>query len=88
MRAAHTLAGIASTVGFTATADLAHALEQWLLDLLHNPRSLDASAAQAMQDAVVSLKGMLAAIQNREPALPATFQVEYLKQMVADARNV
>ena len=87
MRAAHTLAGIASTVGFTATADLAHALEQWLLDLLHNPRSLDASAAQAMQDAVVSLKGMLAAIQNREPALPATFQVEYLKQMVADARN-
>jgi chemosensory pili system protein ChpA (sensor histidine kinase/response regulator) len=87
MRAAHTLAGISSTVGFTSTADLAHALEQWLMDVLHNPRSLDARALQAMQDAVVSLKGMVTAIQSREAPPAAGFLVDYLKQMAADARN-
>ena len=87
MRAAHTLAGISSTVGFTETADLAHALEQWLLDLLNNPRSLDASAVQAMHDAVISLKGMLTAIQNRESPVAPSNLVDYLKHMVADARK-
>ncbi|MDP1681242.1 MAG: Hpt domain-containing protein [Burkholderiales bacterium] len=86
MRAAHTLAGISSTVGFTSTADLAHALEQWFMDVMHNPRSLGASALQVMQDAVVSLKGMVAAIQSREAPLAAGFMVDRLKQMVADAR--
>ncbi|MBT9612402.1 MAG: Hpt domain-containing protein [Burkholderiales bacterium] len=87
MRAAHTLAGISSTVGFTLTADLAHALEQWLMDVLHNPRTLNAHALQVMQDAVVSLKGMLTAIQSREAPQAADFLVDYLKQMVTDARK-
>ncbi len=86
MRAAHTLAGISSTVGFSATADLAHALEQWLMDVLNNPRALDTPAVQAMQDAVVSLKGMLAALRVHEAPLPADTLIEYLKQLVTDAR--
>ena len=87
MRAAHTLSGISSTVGLTAAADLAHALEQWLLDLLNNPRCVDIGAGQAMQDALISLKGMLTAIQNRETPPAANHLADYLKQMVADARN-
>ena len=86
MRAAHTLAGISSTVGCTPVADLAHALEQWLMDVLHNPRMLDALVLQAMQDAAASLKGMLTAIQQHAQPLAATFLADYLKQMVIDAR--
>ena len=88
MRAAHTLAGISSTVGFGAPADLAHELEQWLMDVMHNPRTLDAGALQMMNGALAALKAMVATIQSRAMPAAASELLERLRQMVTDARHL
>ena len=86
MRAAHTLAGISSTVGFVAPADLANAFEHWLMDILHNPRTLDQDALYSLHETISSLKVMASAIQNRAQPQMASTLSERLRQMVVDAR--
>jgi len=86
MRAVHTLAGISSTVGFVPPADLAHAFEHWLMDIMNNPRTLDADAMQLLGETFDSLKAMVSAIQQRSQPLPAGALVERLHQIVIDAR--
>ena len=71
MRAAHTLCGISSTVGFTAPADLSYALEQSLVDLLEHPREVPPAGVDAMGRAVHALKDMVAAIQRHEAPVAA-----------------
>ena len=87
MRAAHTLAGISSTVGFGAPADLAHELEQWLMDVMHNPRTLGADALQTMNQALAALKAMVATIQSCTMPTAASELLERFRQMVIDARR-
>ncbi len=87
MRAAHTLAGISSTVGFVAPADLANAFEHWLMDLMHNPRPLDGDALYSLYESLASLKSMVSAIQNRTQPQMAGALSERLRQMVIDARS-
>jgi chemosensory pili system protein ChpA (sensor histidine kinase/response regulator) len=88
MRAAHTLAGISSTVGFGAAADLAHEFEQWLMDVMHNSRTLDASALQTMNKALAALKAMVATIQSCTMPAAASELLERFRQMVTDARHL
>ncbi|MHB1231473.1 MAG: hybrid sensor histidine kinase/response regulator [Burkholderiales bacterium] len=87
MRAAHTLAGISSTVGFAPPADLANALEQWLLDVMQNPRTLDADALHAFEETLTVLQAMVSAIQNRTVPAEASALTERLREMVAAARK-
>jgi len=87
MRAAHTLAGISSTVGFAAPADLANAFEHWLMDIMNNPRALDANALRLLGETLDQLKAMVGAIQQRTQPLMASGLAERLRQMVIDARN-
>ena len=87
MRAAHTLAGISSTVGFAPPADLAQAFEHWLMDILHNPRTLDEPDLQALDAALSSLKTMVGAIQERvQPSMDSALSGQ-LRQMVIDTRT-
>jgi len=87
MRAAHTLAGISSTVGFNAPSDLANAFEHWLMDIMHNPRTLDADALQLLGETRDNLKAMVGAIQQRTPPAMAGALADRLRQMVIEARN-
>ena len=87
MRAAHTLAGISSTVGFAPPADLAQAFEHWLMDILNNPRTLDADHLQTLNATLGSLKSLVNAIQNRlQPGIDSALS-ERLRQLVIDART-
>ena len=87
MRAAHTLAGISSTVGFAPPADLAQAFEHWLMDILHNPRVLDADNLANLSATLSSLKAMVGAIQDRiQPSMDSDLS-ERLRQSVIDART-
>jgi chemosensory pili system protein ChpA (sensor histidine kinase/response regulator) len=88
LRAAHTLSGISSTVGFIASADLAHSLEQWLMDVMHNPRTLDPDALQTMHKALAALKAMVATIQNRLLPDAPTELLKLLQNMLTEARHL
>ncbi len=87
MRAAHTLAGISSTVGFVAPADLANAFEHWLMDLMHNPRALDGNDLYRLYETIACLKTMVSAIQVQTQPEMASALADSLRQMVIDARN-
>ena len=87
MRAAHTLAGISSTVGFAPPADLSSALEPWLMDVMQNPRMLDADTLHTLEEALTALQAMVSAIQNRAAPVAADTLTERLREMVATARN-
>ncbi len=87
MRAAHTLAGISSTVGFVPPADLAQAFEHWLMDILHNPRFLDADHLENLSATLASLKDMVGAIRNHvQPSMDSALSAR-LRQSVIDART-
>ena len=79
MRAAHTLCGISSTVGFTAPADLSYALEQSLVDLLEQPRHVSAEQSATMGDAVRALRQMVSAIERREAPMAADAIIRALR---------
>ncbi len=87
VRAAHTLAGISSTVGFYAPADLAHEFEQWLTDLVHHPRALAQDELSQARSALTRLRGMVASIQALDLPQPERDLSERLRQMVIDARH-
>ena len=70
MRAAHTLAGIAGTTGFTAAADLAHALEAWLTQLQESVAPLP-SDSRLTDDTITALGAMLDNIRAQIPPVPA-----------------
>ncbi len=86
LRAAHTLAGISSTVGFKPVADLAYALERCLQDLMAFPRPVDPAATAAFAEAVATLEGMVQAVGRREAPQPAPALEARLAQWVTDAR--
>ncbi|HUW29084.1 MAG TPA: Hpt domain-containing protein [Sulfuriferula sp.] len=70
MRAAHTLAGIAGTTGFTAVADLAHALEAWLTQLHESVATLPHDS-KLTDDTITALGEMLDNISAQRAPVPA-----------------
>ncbi len=70
MRAAHTLAGIAGTTGFTAVADLAHALEAWLTQLHESVATLPPDS-RLTDDTITALGEMLGSISAQQAPVPA-----------------
>ncbi len=77
MRAAHTLAGIAGLTGFTAVADLAHALESWL-NRLHGTGSLLPINDIATDAAIAQIACMLESISQQQSPGPVPELIEQL----------
>ena len=65
MRAAHTLAGIAGLTGFSAVADLAHALESWL-NRLHSTGSPLPDNDLTTDSAITQIGQMLESINQQQ----------------------
>jgi chemosensory pili system protein ChpA (sensor histidine kinase/response regulator) len=86
MRAAHTLCGISSTVGFTAPADLSYELEQALVDLLEHPRPVDERELGTMRAAVDALRDMVSAIERHEAPPSASGIIEELRSQLEAVR--
>ena len=69
MRAAHTLCGIARTTGFTHPAELGHALESWLHEMLERPAKPSDDHLRAIDESINALGKMVEAIgAHKEPA--------------------
>ena len=69
MRAAHTLCGIARTTGFTQPAELGHALESWLHEILERPSKATDKQLRVVDESINGLAKMVAAIsEHTEPA--------------------
>jgi chemosensory pili system protein ChpA (sensor histidine kinase/response regulator) len=66
MRAAHTLAGVNRTMGFTALAELASALEGWLEARLEKPFTLSDSQLHMLGQSVAALDGMAQSIGDQQ----------------------
>jgi chemosensory pili system protein ChpA (sensor histidine kinase/response regulator) len=85
MRAAHTLGGISSTVGLAAPADLAYALEQYLVDLMDHPRLLPAEEVELLTRTIGTLKEMVEEVAQRRAPSAAEALVEALASRRAAA---
>lgn len=79
MRAAHTLAGISRTTGFTEIAGLASALENWLpfAALVANDAQTQTVAA-----AIAKLREMIDSVSRQEPPPAGEAQAQNLQQLV------
>ncbi len=81
MRAAHTLAGINRTLGFTTVAELASALELWLQQRIDTPLDLGADQLSLLGQAIDALDGMTQTMCRKQepeaqPELVAALQAE------------
>ena len=81
MRAAHTLAGVNRTLGFTSVVELAHALEGWLQVRMGKPFNLSDAQADLLQRTMDALESMVQSICAMQP--PA-LQSELVRQLLAD----
>ncbi|MES2405908.1 MAG: Hpt domain-containing protein [Pseudomonadota bacterium] len=82
MRAAHTLAGIAGTTGFTAVADLAHALETWLTQLQESVAPLPADS-KLTDETITTLGEMLDSIRAQQSPVPGNDLIAALEALQA-----
>jgi len=87
MRAAHTLCGIAGTTGFSALADLAHALEQWLQEMLEHPQPATGKQLKITGDAITALEAMVGSIRSHKPVKPAKQLIRSLQALLKHARG-
>jgi chemosensory pili system protein ChpA (sensor histidine kinase/response regulator) len=86
LRAAHTLCGIAATTGFDGLADLSHALEQWLQEILQHPVAATDKQLKVTGDAINALEAMVAAIRSHKPPKPAKQLIRSLQALLKHAR--
>ncbi len=82
MRAAHTLAGIAGTTGFTAIADLAHALETWLTQLQESVAPLPTDS-KLTDETITALGEMLNSIRAQQSPVPGNELIVALEALQA-----
>lgn len=66
MRAAHTLAGVNRTMGFSAVAELASALEGWLEARVDQVFTLSDSQLFMLEQAIAALDGMVQSIGDQQ----------------------
>jgi chemosensory pili system protein ChpA (sensor histidine kinase/response regulator) len=78
--AAHTLAGISRTAGFTAAAELAGAFERWLP---HARDTAKAEDARAIRAAIEALAQMVDAIAHREEPAACTELADRLRELAS-----
>ncbi len=83
LRAAHTLASISRTAGFSALADLAGAVEQCLP---HTRSITDDADILIMEEAITSLRQMLTSISRFQPAYDARDVTTKLQALIARLR--
>ncbi|MBK9161331.1 MAG: Hpt domain-containing protein [Nitrosomonadales bacterium] len=81
MRAAHTLAGVNRTMGFTAVADLAYTLEGWLQARIEKPFALSNRQAQMLVHVIVAIQEMAQDICNQKMPPPRR---DLIDQLLAD----
>ncbi|MEQ1813157.1 MAG: Hpt domain-containing protein [Candidatus Nitrotoga sp.] len=79
MRAAHTLAGVARTIGAPQIAELAHSLELWLQARMESGFSLDSGQKTMLDNAVAALGGMVAEIAAARVPEPQILLVAQLQ---------
>jgi chemosensory pili system protein ChpA (sensor histidine kinase/response regulator) len=82
MRAAHTLAGIAGTTGFTAIAGLAHALETWLTQLQESVAPLPINS-KLTDETITALGEMLNSIRDQQSPVPGNELIAALEALQA-----
>ncbi len=81
MRAAHTLAGVNRTMGFVQVAELAYALESWLLARMDKPFTLNEMQLALLDRVISTLDNMdKMVIAHQEPQA----QPELITQLQAD----
>ena len=81
MRAAHTLAGVNRTLGFTPVVELAHALEGWLQVRIGKPVTMSDAQAGLLQRTMDALEGMVQSICAMQTPAP---QSGLVRQLLAD----
>ena len=86
LRAAHTLSGIASTTGFDSLADLSHALEQWLQEVLQHPVSATDKQLKVTGESINALEAMVGAIRSHKSPKPAKQLIRSLQALLKHAR--
>jgi chemosensory pili system protein ChpA (sensor histidine kinase/response regulator) len=81
MRAAHTLAGVNRTMGFTMIAELAYALELWLEERIEKPQAVNDEQLALIDQVVLRLDEMCTMVraQRQEPQP----QLELIAQLQA-----
>lgn len=85
MRAAHTLAGVSRTMGFTDIASLAFSLESWLQVRIDQPFTLSGKQWQMLDTAVSSLLDMVQSVCDKQMPQPHT---DLANQLLADKDNL
>ncbi|MHB1238641.1 MAG: Hpt domain-containing protein, partial [Gallionella sp.] len=81
MRAAHTLAGVSRTMGFAAVAELASALEGWLVVRVDHVFTLGDSQLNMLEQSIAALDGMLHDVGDQQ--IPAV-RSDLVAQLLAD----
>ena len=81
MRAAHTLGGVHRAIGFFEIAELAHALELWLLARMENLFTLNEMQLAMLGKVVSALDGMVLAVRDHQGY---QIQPELVSQLQAD----
>jgi chemosensory pili system protein ChpA (sensor histidine kinase/response regulator) len=66
VRAAHTLAGINRSTGFTDIADLAGSLESWLQELMDTATKLDILQVNLLEQSINALAEMVNTLRNKQ----------------------
>ncbi|MGV8934886.1 MAG: Hpt domain-containing protein, partial [Gallionellaceae bacterium] len=70
VRAAHTLAGINRSTGFTDIADLAGSLESWLQELMDTATKLDILQLNLLEQSINALAEMVNTLRNKQEPKP------------------
>lgn len=65
VRAAHTLAGVSRSTGFTDISDLASALETWLQEMMDSTAELDVLQINLLEQSINALAEMVSALRSK-----------------------
>lgn len=85
MRAAHTLAGVNRTMGFTTIAELAYALEQWLEVRIDKQRVVSDTQLALLNEVITRLDGLCADVRAHVEPQP---QDDLIARLLADKEIV
>jgi chemosensory pili system protein ChpA (sensor histidine kinase/response regulator) len=85
MRAAHTLAGVNRSMGFTQVADVAYALELWLEAHLDKPFAMPEQQLALLDNSVARLDEMVIEILNQQTPAP---QAELIAKLQAAKESI
>ncbi|MEZ0223318.1 MAG: Hpt domain-containing protein, partial [Alphaproteobacteria bacterium] len=82
-RPAHTLGGVARTVGLTALSDLGAAVESWLEAIAPRFKALTADELHLFDQSLLALQAMLQKVQNHRQPVAAKWLCNALRKVMA-----